>query len=306
MIDSLKPEKERVAKWGFGMAPISTTMRLRYDRAVRSTLEILERDMPMPEIDLDDLSELKGMFNRCVRQDQWDWSSVHAELGLPPAFHARDIAKSLTQLRSATKARDQDLFTASKSELIALNVLLYLHAYQSSPNGTLVGEPEWIYILSRREERDILKIGRTNRPVEQRVKEINGSTGVLRPLSIRRVFPVRDSKIVENAVFKRLSEFRIRLDREFFQIPFDEASKEISDCIKTLKQRWRHSGNVVWFDTPKNYGFIEIDGGENVFVHGSEIPGTIKGLMSPGQSVEFDLGRRRKGFCALNVTLSTY
>ena len=305
MHESYRPKKERVAKWGFGMAPISETMRLRYDAAVRTALLVLEQDVPIEDVDFDDLSELKGMFNRCVRQDQWDWNSVHAELGLPPAFHARGIANALTNMRNASKSTDHELFAASKLELVSLNALLYLHTYQSSTPSFLGDQPEWVYILSRREERDILKIGRTNRPVKQRVKEINGSTGILRPLSIRRVFPVRNSKVVENAVFERLSEFRIRPDREFFQIPFDHASREIGACIKSLKQRWRHMGHVAWFDPSKNFGFIEIDAENDVFVHGYEIPVTIKGLMIPGQCVEFDLGRRAKGFCALNVSLYT-
>ncbi len=297
-----KLPKEKIAKWGFGMAPISKTMRERYDRAVRGTITVLENDLRSTDVDLDALSELKGMFNRCVRQDQWDWNSVHAELGLPSTFHCREVAKWLTQMRIAAKTGDEALYSESKSQLLALNILLFLHAYQSAIGREGLNKAEWIYILSRREEKDVLKIGRTSRPVSERVKEINGSTGVLRPLSIRRVFPVRDSKIVETAVFERLAEFRIRADREFFQIEFREAVTEIIDCIRTLKQRWRYGGSLTWFDPVKYYGFVDIDG-ESIFVHGSEIPKQIHHLMIPGQSIEFDLGRRKQGLCAINVSL---
>lgn len=138
--------------------------------------------------------------------------------------------------------------------------------------------------------------------MNDRVKEINSSTGMLRPLSIRRVFPVRDSRIVETAVFERLAEFRIRPDREFFQIEFHQAVNEIVDCIGILKQRWRHIGSISWFDPVKYYGFVEI-GEDSIFVHGSEIPKQISHLMIPGRNIEFDLGRRKKGLCAINVSL---
>lgn len=303
MLTTPKVPKEKIAKWGFGMAPISKTMRERYDRAVSTTITVLENDRQLKDIDLDALSELKGMFNRCVRQDQWDWNSVHTELGLPSAFHCRETAKWLTQMRIAAKTGDEVLHSESKSQLLSLNILLFLHAYQSTVGREGLNKAEWIYILSRREEKDILKIGRTSRPVNERVKEINASTGMLRPLSIRRVFPVRDSKIVETGVFERLADFRIRADREFFQIEFHKAVSEIVACVETLNQRWRYGGSLAWFDPVKYYGFVNIDG-ESIFVHGSEIPKQIHHLMMPGQAIEFDLGRRKQGLCAVNVSLS--
>lgn len=145
--------KERIAKWGFGMAPISNTMRERYDRAVRATIAVLENDQQLTEVDIDTLSELKGMFNRSVRQDQWDWNSVHTELGLPSAFHCREIAKCLAQLRVAVKMGDDSLYSECKSQLIELNALLFLYAYQSTIDLAWTKTAEWLYVLSRREEK---------------------------------------------------------------------------------------------------------------------------------------------------------
>jgi hypothetical protein len=71
MTDEDGPVRKRmVPKSGFGMAPISDTMRARYDDAVGSALRYLEGQTESYDVDLGHLSELKGMFNRCVRQDQ--------------------------------------------------------------------------------------------------------------------------------------------------------------------------------------------------------------------------------------------
>jgi hypothetical protein len=84
-----------IAKWGFGMAPISANMQARYDDAIQAFLNLIDANLKREEIDLDHISQLKGMFNRCVRKDQWDWFSVYTELGNPPKLRARTIAFNL-------------------------------------------------------------------------------------------------------------------------------------------------------------------------------------------------------------------
>ena len=60
-------------------------------------------------------------------------------------------------------------------------------------------------------------------------------------------------------------------------------------------------GTVKWFSNEKGYGFIERDGGDDVFVHFSAI--TMDGYKSlrEGQRVEFDVVEGAKGLQAANV-----
>lgn len=61
------------------------------------------------------------------------------------------------------------------------------------------------------------------------------------------------------------------------------------------------TGTVKFFNAEKGYGFISRDGGEDVFVHYSNIQGSGYRSLDEGQQVEFDVAPGRKGEEAQNV-----
>ena len=60
-------------------------------------------------------------------------------------------------------------------------------------------------------------------------------------------------------------------------------------------------GKVKWFSAEKGYGFITVDGGEDVFVHFSAIQGDGFKNLDEGQAVEFDIVTGDRGEQAANV-----
>src|SRR5213595_1597645 len=75
---------------------------------------------------------------------------------------------------------------------------------------------------------------------------------------------------------------------------------------------WQHSttevrkctvaqGTVKWFNSEKGYGFIAVDGGQDVFVHFSAIEMDGYKSLEDGQRVEFEIAQGQKGPQAENV-----
>jgi cold shock protein len=63
----------------------------------------------------------------------------------------------------------------------------------------------------------------------------------------------------------------------------------------------RVSGTVKWFNDGKGFGFIEQEGGPDVFVHHSAIQGEGFKTLKEGQKVTMEVTEGQKGLQAVNV-----
>ncbi|MDD9270704.1 cold-shock protein [Paenibacillus sp. GCM10023248] len=61
------------------------------------------------------------------------------------------------------------------------------------------------------------------------------------------------------------------------------------------------TGTVKWFNAEKGFGFIEVEGGNDVFVHFSAIQGEGFKTLDEGQQVEFNVVQGNRGPQAENV-----
>ncbi|SHI94753.1 cold shock protein (beta-ribbon, CspA family) [Clostridium amylolyticum] len=64
-----------------------------------------------------------------------------------------------------------------------------------------------------------------------------------------------------------------------------------------------NQGTVKWFNAEKGFGFIEVEGGKDVFVHFSAIAGEGFKSLQEGQKVSFDIVEGQRGEQAANVVI---
>lgn len=61
-------------------------------------------------------------------------------------------------------------------------------------------------------------------------------------------------------------------------------------------------GKVKWFNSEKGFGFIGVEGQDDVFVHFSAIQGEGFKTLEEGQAVSFEIVEGNRGPQAANVT----
>lgn len=97
---------------------------------------------------------------------------------------------------------------------------------------------EFIYILENESLPGVVKIGRTEREVAKRVKELSSATGVPTEFTVFRKYVVEDSITAERKIHKRLAEFRVSDNREFFKLSADEAASFLEEMLGKNSQHY--------------------------------------------------------------------
>jgi CspA family cold shock protein len=84
-----------------------------------------------------------------------------------------------------------------------------------------------------------------------------------------------------------------------------ESPHQVSGAPRGQRSRTVSRGKVKWFDAKKGFGFITPDdGGEDLFVHFSNIQADGFKSLLEGQQVEYVVGQGRKGPQATQVRLT--
>lgn len=98
----------------------------------------------------------------------------------------------------------------------------YFYEEFMSDNKREIG---YVYILTNPSMPGLVKIGRTNRDPEIRLKELNKPTSVATPFVIEFTIKTQNAKITEKLIHDKLIKYRVNKKREFFKISLAQAHK---------------------------------------------------------------------------------
>lgn len=96
-------------------------------------------------------------------------------------------------------------------------------------NAKLAIDEGYIYILENKNQPGICKIGYTDRTPQERVKEINGATGVIVPWYVSNAFPCKSPASIERLVHGVLSDYW--LNKEGFAVTLPLAERTVLSII---------------------------------------------------------------------------
>ncbi len=294
--------KGRDPNLGFGMVP-STPENHRSDiLASRLVMESMTGDKNSEAL-LAAISRVKGLCTRSWRQDQPNWTLVWLALGLPNLSRLKWMCKDLADYRDAIKSQDSAsaIVVSERLEHSGLYTCLSYFIGDDSPPQT--DDTGFLYVLSTRENRSLLKIGQTGRDIPTRVKEINRATGIAYSFGARHIWRIKNNVQTEKEVHELLAEYRVRKDREFFNLDYREARDRIEAYLFSVGALERTFGVVKRILSAKKYGFIESDG-LDFFFHASEVKSPRFKDLKVGDTVQFDKLDTTSGLAAADVRVA--
>lgn len=136
---------KKMAKWGFGFAPQKKETLEKRKSDIKLLLYIMkEKPITFHNEIIEAISNIKGLFNRIIRQDQWDWFTVYMYFDYPSIGFCCHTANNLANLRKALLENNIDEREYIIDILSKYGLIRYLNNYlHFSPNAPL--DCEYIY-----------------------------------------------------------------------------------------------------------------------------------------------------------------
>lgn len=178
---------------GFGMRDNWGAYEVRIQAAAALVTRILRAGtMPEPTQEvLDAFSTIKGLFNRIHRQDQFDWFVTLVRLGYPTDKRSRTIGNVLGQCRTAVRDGDEAAWKRAREVTRLLKVRRSLAVLRGRRALVDVEGYGFVYLMSNLDDRDLLAVGVTERPILEEAAIVNAGVDY-HPMGVRAVWWVAD------------------------------------------------------------------------------------------------------------------
>lgn len=115
----------------------------------------------------------------------------------------------------------------------------------------------YVYILTNKGCPGVIKIGFTNRSPKERLNSINSATGIIHKFDLYHHFETEDAQEIQSLIHKKLSEYRLISNKEFFNLPPNLAKLKIEQIIAGCYKKTTYSEeNFALITSTKELGKI--------------------------------------------------
>ena len=117
----------KIPKWGFGTAPFKEKTDYKNKRALNQVKRFIDGNKIAENINItDEISCVKGIFNRIIKQDQWDWFTTYMYLDYPSIKECKKIVQLLTKLRAEILSNNNKYTEQVIDSLKLTNICIYI------------------------------------------------------------------------------------------------------------------------------------------------------------------------------------
>lgn len=218
----------------FGISPLKAKTEYANREAVYQVRQYLTNQITTVEDIKLEISIVKGLFNRILRQDQWDWFIINTYFDYPYINDLAFIANHLNRLRISIRDNKTEEIDRVKKALWLSRCITYLDNYLGYKPG-LGTDTDYIFILTCSQTKDVLIIERGIREVQSKIKQANSGRDDGYEFFAYKGYKVKDSVLAEQLIYKELEQYRMTEDSGLFKVYCSQASKIIDTCLKENK-----------------------------------------------------------------------
>jgi T5orf172 domain len=115
----------------------------------------------------------------------------------------------------------------------------------------------YIYILSNPKMKNLLKIGLSTRPIQERIAELSSATRVPAPFELEAYFLSTNPEVHEKQIHAALAQYRVN-GKEFFEVSISKASEVAESickgrCFKSSSQMEPRNSYETPYDSEYEY-----------------------------------------------------
>ena len=242
----LHDPRAELPKWGFGIAPPKPHLWKQFNAAAEEFQSFLSNgESESLGTTADAISEMKGLFNRCCKKDQWNWFVIWQRLGFPSLPYLRSLVNCCGELRRALIKGDSEAIERSRDKCAKHFMLEIIDLFLG--DREIITDPGngFAFIMASRSGSAISATGATSEPIIEFTDKLNEALSPDPLLGIFHAWRVNDTELAGRLINNFLKEHKVRSLLDGFNTSIKVVEVKQSDLVEKLELIFTSNGLLI-------------------------------------------------------------